>query len=165
MFPRKSPVFPFYQLEARLDSLVFQRDRFFFATLGFWSALTLVAAFRPVSRAVDYLLLALFFALFSAIWVFVNSRRRRVNGLLGLIYALLTFIFPPAGALVYFCLRPKGVSPKPLPEKEKAVVFPMPVGPVFVPIRTPLGVLVRLIAAAMIVAFFILAVLAALGRL
>ncbi len=165
MFPRKSPIFPFYQLEARLDSLVFQKDHFFFATLGLWSALTLVAAFRPVSRAVDYLLLALFFTLVSAIWVFVNSRRRRVNGLLGFLYALLTFIFPPAGALAYLCLRPKKISPRAFPRKEKAVVFPMPVGPVFVPIRTPLGVLLRLIAAAMMVAFFILCVLAVLGRI
>ncbi len=83
--------------------------------------------------------------------------------MLGFLYAFLAFVFPPAGALVYLCLRPRGVFPKPLPKKEKAVVFPMPVGPVFVPVRTPLGVLLRLIAAAMIVTVFVLCLLAVLG--
>ncbi len=165
MLARKSPVFGYYQLEVGFDSLVFQKDHFFFATLGVWLALVLIAGTRSVSRAVDYLLLALFFTLVSAIWVFVNSRRRSMNGLLGFLCALLTFIFPPAGAVAYLLLRPKKISPKPLAQKEKGVVFPMPVGDVFVPIRTPLGVLLKLIAAAMIVVFFILCVLAVLGQI
>jgi hypothetical protein len=163
MFPGRSPVFLFYELETRFDSLVFQKDHFFFAALGFWSALVLVSSFGLVSPTAAYLLLAVSFAFLGAVWVFFNSRRRRVNGMLGFLYALVVFVFPPAGALVYLCLRPRGVFPKPLPKKEKAVVFPMPVGPVFVPVRTPLGVLLRLIAAAMIVTVFVLCLLTVLG--
>lgn len=163
MFPGRSPVFLFYQLETRFDSLVFQKDHFFFVALGFWLALILMSSLGLVSRAADYLLLAVFFAFLGAIWVFVNSRRRQVKGMLGFLYALVVFVFPPAGALVYLYLRPRGVSPKPLPQKEKTVMFPMPVGPVFVPVRTPLGVLLRLIVAAMIVALFVLCLLAVLG--
>lgn len=159
----RSPVFLFYELETRFDSLVFQKDHFFFAALGFWSALVLVSSFGLVSPAADYLLLAVFFAFLGAVWVFVNSRRRRVNGMLGFLYALVAFVFPPAGALVYLCLRPRGVFPKPPPQEGKAVVVPMPVGPVFVPVRTSLGVLLRLIVAAMIVTIFVLCVLAVLG--
>jgi hypothetical protein len=162
MFPRRSPVFPFYQLETRLDSLVFQKDYFFFAVLGFWLALVLLTGFGLVSRAVDYLLLAVFFAFLGAIWVFINSRRRGMRTLVGFLLAVLTFFFLPAGAVAYLLLRPKKIAPRSLPQREKSVAFPMPVGEVFIPIRTPLGILLRLIAAAMMAIFFILCLLSIL---
>jgi len=82
--------------------------------------------------------------------------------LVGFLFALLTFTFPPLGAVAYFLVRPKKIAPRPLPQKERAVVFPMPVGEVFIPIRTPLGILLRLIAAAMMATFFILCLLSIL---
>jgi len=145
MSPGRSPVFLFYELETRFDSLVFQKDHFFFAALGFWSAMVLVSTFGLVSPAAAYLLLAVFFAFVGAVWVFINSRRRQVNGMLGFLYALVVFVFPPAGALIYLCLRPRSVFPKPPPQKGKTVMVPMPVGPVFVPVRTPLGVLLEMV--------------------
>jgi hypothetical protein len=163
MSPGRSPVFLFYELETRFDSLIFQKDHFFFAALGFWLALVLVGTFGLVSPTEAYLLLAVFLAFVGALWAFINSRRRKVNGMLGFLYALVVFVFPPAGALMYLCLRPTGVFPKPPPQKGKTVVVPMPVGPVFVPVRTPLGVLLRLIVAAMIVTIFVLCVLAVPG--
>jgi len=99
MLARKTPLSGYYQLETIVNSLIFQRDHFLFAALGVWLALALVAGTRSVSRAVDYLLLALFFTLASAIWVFVNSRRRNMNPLIGFLFALLTFFFLPAGAV------------------------------------------------------------------
>lgn len=165
MLARKSPLFGYYQLEVVVDSLVFQRDHFLFGALGVWLALVLVAGTGSVSRAVDYLLLALFFTLVSAIWVFVNSRRRGMTTLVGFLFAVLTFFFLPAGAVAYLLLRPKKIARRPLPQKEKAVVFPMPVGEAFIPIRTPLGVLLRLITAAMVGVFFVLCLLAVLGRI
>jgi hypothetical protein len=129
MSPGRSPVFLFYELETRFDSLVFQKDHFFFAALGLWSALVLVSTFGLVSPAAAYLLLAVFFAFVGALWVFINSRRRQVNGMLGFLYALVVFVFPPAGALIYLCLRPRGVFPKPPPQKGKTVVVPIPSSP------------------------------------
>lgn len=124
MLARRSPLFGYCQLEAIVDSLIFQRDHFLFAALGVWLALVVVAGTRSVSRAVDYLLLALFFTLVSTIWVFINSRRRNMNPLIGFLFALMTFIFLPAGAVAYLLLRPKKIAPRPLPQKEKAAFLP-----------------------------------------
>lgn len=165
MDSRRSTIFWFYQLEALLDALVFQNDRVFFTVVGGWLVAALVTAFRPPPSGSNLLLLASFLAFVSALWVFINSRRRNANPFLGFVYAVSTFLLPPAGGLLYFCLRPKRIFPKPIPRDERSFIFPVRAGPIFVFLRLPPRILLKTIAGVMILVFFILSVLAALGRL